>query len=211
MCGRFTLYSKSQTLTEHFQLDSAPAFSSSYNITPSSVIPIIRIYENKRELVNCHWGLIPHWAKDTKIQPINAKAETIAEKPFFRSAFNKTRCLVPANGFYEWQGQTGHKQPYYFKLKDSELLAFAGLWDRWEQEAQTIESCAIITTEANTIMNPIHHRMPVILSPEKYDEWLTCGNKELLVPYFGKMTCDPVSTVVNSPANDGSDLIQPIK
>ena len=210
MCGRFTIFSNTSKLNSHFNLASTAKFTHSYNVAPGSDIPVIRLSQNKRELVTCHWGLIPHWSKDTKLQPINAKAETISEKPFFRSTFLKSRCLIPANGFYEWQGTTGHKQPYYFKLKDSELLAFAGLWDRWEQGGKTIESCTIITTEANIIMNPIHHRMPVILDPEKYDEWLIDGNKEILIPYSGKMKCYPVSTAVNDPENNSSSLIQPV-
>lgn len=210
MCGRYTIYSNANVLKDHFNLASAEKFNHSYNITPASQIPVIRMNEGNRELVTCHWGLIPHWAKDTKLQPINAKAETISEKPFFRSVFRKSRCLIPANGFYEWQGTSGHKQPFYFKLRDSELMAFAGLWDHWEQDEKSIQSCTIITTEANFIMNPIHHRMPVILNPENYDEWLIDGNKDILLPYAGKMKCYPVSTAVNNPENNSSSLIQPL-
>ncbi len=208
MCGRFTIISNSQAMVDHFQLVTAEYFNHSYNITPSSDIPVVRLNDNKRELVNCHWGLIPHWAKETKNQPINARAETITEKPFFRSAFNKHRCLIPANGFYEWQGTSKPKQPYYFTLKDSELLAFAGLWERWEHDDNIIESCTIITTEANIIMNPVHHRMPVILDPDNYDKWLIEGGSDLLNPYSGKMKSCPVSTAVNNPANNSSSLIQ---
>jgi len=208
MCGRFTIVSNSQAMTDHFKLIAVEKFTHSYNITPSSDIPVVRLNDNKRELVNCHWGLIPHWAKDTKLQPFNAKAETIAEKPFFRSAFKKHRCLIPANGFYEWQGTSKPKQPYYFRLKDSELLAFAGLWEQWEHEGNTIESCTIITTDANIIMNPVHHRMPVILEPDNYDEWLINGGNDLLIPYTGKMKSCPVSTAVNNPENNSSALIQ---
>lgn len=210
MCGRFTIVSNSQAMTDHFQLVTAEKFTHSYNVTPSSDIPVVRLNDNKRELMNCHWGLIPHWAKDAKIQPINAKAETITEKPFFRSAFIKHRCLIPANGFYEWQGTSKPKQPYYFQLKDSELLAFAGLWEHWEHEGNTIESCTIITTEANIIMNPVHHRMPVILDPDNYDKWLIDGGSDLLNPYSGKMKSYPVSTAVNNPANNSRELIQPL-
>jgi putative SOS response-associated peptidase YedK len=155
--------------------------------------------------------LIPHWAKDTKIKPINAKAETITEKPFFRSSYKNKRCLIPANGFYEWKGSKGHKQPYYFKLEEDKLFAFAGLWDHWENEDKIIESCTIITTSANEVMKPIHNRMPVMLKPDNYDKWLHEGDKTLLKPYEKKMICYPVSTVVNNPKHNGSDLIQPIK
>ena len=211
MCGRFSVISSSKSIEEHFNLVNSGEFLHSYNVSPSNIIPIVRLDKDHRALVNMHWGLIPHWAKDTKIKPINAKAETIDKKPFFRSAFRKTRCLVPANGFYEWKRANNHKQPYYFKLKDSELLAFAGLWDRREQEGETFDSCTIITTSANDIMKPVHDRMPVILKPEDYDAWLKEGKKELLQPYSGDMIVYPVSTVVNNPKHDGKDLIEPIE
>ena len=157
-----------------------------------------------------HWGLLPHWAKDTKIQPINAKAETVDSKPFFRSSFKKHRCLIPANGFYEWKRANNHKQPYYFKLEDADLMAFAGLWDHREQDGEGMNSCTIITTEANDLMKPIHNRMPVILKPEQYDNWLEAGGKDLLIPYKGAMTVYPVSTSVNNPRNNGKDLVEPV-
>jgi len=211
MCGRFSIISNSKSLAEHFDLVKSGEYISSHNVTPSSDIPVIRTNDGQRELANCHWGLIPHWAKDTKIKPINAKAETITEKPFFRSSYKNKRCLIPANGFYEWKGSKGHKQPYYFKLEEDKLFAFAGLWDHWENEDKIIESCTIITTSANEVMKPIHNRMPVMLKPDNYDKWLHEGDKTLLKPYEEKMICYPVSTVVNNPKHNGSDLILPIK
>ena len=211
MCGRYTLYSKPKDLAEHFQIATPQRCMSSYNVAPSNEIPVIRLTANKREFVHCHWGLIPHWAKDTKIKPINAKAETLSEKPFFRTAYKKNRCLIPVNGFYEWQGTSKPKQPYYFKLRESDVFAFAGLWDAWELNGKTILSCTIITTEANFIMNPVHHRMPVILNHNDYNEWLTEGNKNLLTPYAGKMKSYPVSTAINNPNNNNSSLIHPIQ
>ncbi|MBI4006047.1 MAG: SOS response-associated peptidase [Gammaproteobacteria bacterium] len=210
MCGRFSILDDQKKLAEHFGLDHVAEYKTSYNVTPSSDIPIVRLKDQEKELVTCHWGLIPHWAKDTKFQPINAKAETVASKPFFRSAFKHNRCLIPANGFYEWKGAKGHKQPYYFKLKDAELFAFAGLWDHWESLDKTIESCTIITTSANAVMAPIHNRMPVILALNHYAAWLHEGPKELLTPYAGVMICYPVSSRVNSPKNDGKDLVEPL-
>ena len=211
MCGRFSVISDSKTVKEHFNLVRSDEFIHNYNINPSNNIPVVRLEEDGYVLANMHWGLIPHWAKDTKIKPINAKAETIDQKPFFRSAFKKYRCLIPANGFYEWKRANNHKQPYYFRLKDSELLAFAGLWDHWRHEGEAIDSCTIITTEANEQMKPVHDRMPVILDPKDYDDWLQTGNKSLLCPYSGDMIVYPVSTVVNNPKHNGKDLIEPIE
>ncbi len=206
------MISNSKDITEHFNLVRSGDYIHSYNISPSSNIPVVKLDNGERVLENMHWGFIPHWAKDTKIQPINAKSETVNSKPFFRSAFKKTRCLIPANGFYEWLRMDDHKQPYYFRLKDDELLAFAGLWDHWENpEGQSIDSCTIITTSANEIMEPIHNRMPVILDPVDYEEWLQHGGKDFLKPYAGEMVCYPVSTVVNNPRNNGKDLIEPIE
>lgn len=210
MCGRFSIISDSKSIEEHFNLARPGEFIHSYNVSPSSNIPVVRLENDNRALTNLHWGLVPHWAKDTRLKPINAKAETIDTKPFFRSAFKKYRCLIPANGFYEWKRTNKHKQPYYFKLKDTELMAFAGLWDHWEHDGATIESCAIITTDANNVMKPVHDRMPVILEPDDYDAWLLDGNKTLLQPYSGEMIAYPVSTIVNNPKHNGKDLIEPV-
>ena len=206
------MISNSKDITEHFNLVRSGDYIHSYNVSPSSNIPVVKLDNGERVLESMHWGFIPHWAKDTKIQPINAKSETVNSKPFFRSAFKKSRCLIPANGFYEWLRMGDHKQPYYFRLKDDDLLAFAGLWDHWENpEGQSIDSCTIITTVANDVMKPIHDRMPVILDPEDYEDWLEKGGKELLQPYAGEMVCYPVSTVVNNPRNNGKDLIEPVE
>lgn len=206
MCGRFSVWSDKNTILEHFGLQYAPDFRISYNIAPSQVIPVIRTIEASRELTNCRWGLVPHWSKDSKYKPINARAESVTEKPFFRDSFRKRRCLIPANGFYEWQGPKGHKQPYYIHLKDSELFAFAGLWDRWQDQ----DTCAIITTTANETMNPIHDRMPVIIRQEHYDQWLEEGEKDLLRPCEMPMESYPISGIVNKPSNDGPELIKPV-
>lgn len=210
MCGRYAIHSSQKVLEEYFKLVQSEKFIQRFNVAPSSKVPVIRLDADKLTLVNCHWGLIPHWARDTKIQPINARAETIAEKPFFKSSFRNRRCLLPANGYYEWKNESGQKQPYYCKLKDSELFAFAGLWDRWEQDNEVIESCTIITTEASISVSNIHHRMPVILRQETYQDWLGSAEPTLLQPYPGRMKCFPVSTSVNNPANNSKSLIQPL-
>ena len=210
MCGRFAIHSKQTDIEAHFGLARSEKFIQRYNVAPGTDIPVIRLQDNERELANCHWGLIPHWARDTKLQPINARAETITEKPFFKSVLKTKRCLIPANGFYEWKAVGGKKQPYYFQIKGGELFAFAGLWDRWQHEDTTIESCTIITTDANASMNPIHHRMPVILKPDDYEEWLAMPSIDLLVPYRDKLNCYPVSTDVNNPENNSRGLIQPV-
>lgn len=210
MCGRFSITSNSHDIEEHFNLVRSSEYVTSYNVSPSSMIPAVRLEDGECALANVYWGLIPHWAKDTKIKPINAKAETVDSKPFFRSAFKKSRCLILANGFYEWKKANKQKQPFYFKLKDADLMAFAGLWDRWEHDGAIIESCTIITTDANDVMKPVHDRMPVILAPDDYLAWLQEGGKSLLQPFAGEMISYPVSTAVNNPKHNGRDLIEPV-
>ncbi len=209
MCGRFAIHSTQKELETYFNLAKSEKFIQRFNVAPSSDIPVIRQEGEDLSLVNCHWGLIPSWAKDTKIKPINARAETIADKPFFKSSFRNRRCLIPANGYYEWKNEAGRKQPYYCRLKNSSLFAFAGLWDRWERDDTVIESCTIITTEANIATSSIHHRMPVILDQVQHWQWLQAGGLDLLQPYTGRMACFPVSTEVNNPVNNSKSLIQP--
>lgn len=210
MCGRFSILNNKSSLVKHFALADSEEFNNSYNVTPSDKIPVIRLNNGGRQLANCQWGFIPHWAKDDKFKPINARAETLMDKPFFRSAVRNNRCLVPASGFYEWKGQKGNKQPWYFRLKEAELFAFAGLWDHWEGPDIKINSCTIITTNANAVMAPVHRRMPVILDPDQYDEWLIKRNMDILSPYSGEMICYPVSKKVNSPDSEGEELIRPL-
>lgn len=210
MCGRFYLDSNPEDLAHHYSLDDPVDFFTSYNITPSSIIPVIRQHENSRQLINCSWGLIPHWAKTTKYKPFNARAETIDQKPFFRYAFQHNRCLIPANGYYEWSGPQGHKQPFLIKLSKTDLFSFAGLWEHWQSANKIIETCTIITTIANEKIRPVHDRMPVILDPGQYDEWLINGSSEMLTPYTGAMIYYPVSRKVNSPVSEGRELIEPL-
>jgi putative SOS response-associated peptidase YedK len=191
-----------------------------YNIAPSQSIAAIRVAPEarQREFVRLHWGLIPPWAKDRKIgySTINARAETVDSKPSFRSAFKKRRCLILADGFYEWQkSEDKKKQPFHIHMKDNRPFAFAGLWERWKGGGEEIESCTIIVTEGNDVMKPIHDRMPVILDPADYGLWLdpeadnASQLRELLQPYAGDdLEADPVSTLVNSPKNDVAACVE---
>lgn len=212
MCGRYTLYSNGRELERYYGTGACPQFKQSYNIVPSTGCPVIRLdKDQKREIALCNWGLVPRWAKSgSKIRPINAKAETVGKKPFFRHAFKQQRCLVPANGFYEWKGTSGNKQPYYIKPVGKAFFSFAGLWDHWESPEETIESFTIITTRANRVMSPIHSRMPVILAADNLDKWLHEGGKELLEHCpDDQIEITVVSTRVNRPTHDSADLIRP--
>ena len=212
MCGRYALHSLIGDLREHFGLFGELDFPPRYNIVPSLNLPVVRHGDGGRELALCQWGLIPAWSKTMpKNRPINARAETVAEKPFFRTAFRRRRCLVPANGFYEWQRNGTRKQPWYVRLKGAELFAFAGIWDSWDNSGQTLDTFAIITTGACETMRAIHDRMPVILDADQYGPWLEIGNPDLLAPYAGELAAYPVSTRVNSPANDSRGLIEPVR
>lgn len=222
MCGRFTQTAGPEVIAEQFQLKERPLFTARYNIAPSQSVVAIRIApeSSTRTCIMLRWGLIPSWAKDTKIgaQCINAKAETVAEKPAFRAAFKKRRCLVLADGFFEWQVHGTRKQPMWIGLKTKLPFAFAGLWEHWQPpEGESIETCTIITTEANDLMKPLHARMPVILSPSSYDHWLDPGFADIamlnsfLRPYPSEdVMAYPVSTLVNSPRNDVRQCLEPL-
>jgi putative SOS response-associated peptidase YedK len=223
MCGRFALYSDPFTLARRFETDAPPELRPRYNVAPSQNIPIVREVGEKRRFAMARWGLVPHWAKDVKIgySMINARAETMAEKPAFRNAFRHRRCLIPADGFYEWQAIAGSKvkQPWFIVLGDSEPMAFAGLWEQWRTpEGEELESCSIIVTEANEIMRPIHERMPVILAPDDWNAWLGTESRDiqalqnLLKPYPAEdMVAWPVSTKVNSPRNDSVECVEALE
>ncbi len=217
MCGRYTLKTPTNVLAEWFEIEESPSsLTPSYNIAPTQEVAAV-IEDDKRKLEMFHWGLIPSWAKDPAIgnKMINARAETVHEKPSFRSAFKKRRCLILADGFYEWQKTDSGKQPFYIHMKDGSPFAFAGLWEDWKN-GEEIRSCAIITTDANDLMGEIHHRMPVILHPENYEMWLdpSFDEKEpltaLLKPYPDEaMEAYPVSRRVNRPANNEPSCIEP--
>ena len=214
MCGRFTLTKPPDTITQHFALpkSASAAARPRYNIAPSQTVLAVRVRPGQaaRELAQPQWGLIPAWTRDLKTcpKPINARAETIASRPAFRDAFNVRRCLIPADGFYEWQPAGKRKQPWFIHRADDGLFAFGGLWDAWCDPAtgELVETCAIITTAPNDLMAQVHDRMPLILDPADYDAWLSPRQPpptELLRPYPPcEMRMHPVSPLVGSPSND---------
>lgn len=220
MCGRYTIKTPAQDIVRFFGLADIPELTPRFNVAPTQSVLCIREANGNREGVLLKWGLVPSWADDPAIgnRLINARAETVASKPAFRAAFKRRRCLVVADGFYEWQKVNAKtKQPWYFQLTDGEPFAFAGLWESWGEEDSSLETCTLITTEANELVGSVHERMPVILPPEKYDLWTNPaleGGKQLadlLRPYPDQeMTGYPVSTQVNSPRNDGPDLIEAV-
>jgi len=217
MCGRFILTSPGKDLAEHFGLLSEPEISPRFNIAPTQEVATIKLAPdaNGKRLAYLKWGLVPFWAKDTSIGSslINARCETLSQKPAFRAAFKRRRLLIPANGFYEWMKVKDRKQPYLIQLADRSLFAFAGLWDHWEGlENVVLESCTIITTESNDLLRPIHDRMPVIISRNDYDSWLNLkvSGQELCQPYpSSEMICFPVNPKVNRSSYEQPDCIEP--
>jgi putative SOS response-associated peptidase YedK len=219
MCGRYTLATSEAALQAEFGLDEIPAdYRPRYNIAPGQeVLAVIRDGDRLRAGW-LRWGLIPFWAGDPSIgnRMINARAETLATKPAFRQAFERRRCLILADGFYEWQAQGAAKVPYWIHLEDRRPFAFAGLWDRWRPpEGEPVVSCTIVTTQATEALRPIHERMPVILPPGARERWLDpeAGQEEriaLLRPYAGAdLAAHAVTTLVNSPRNDTPECIAP--
>lgn len=221
MCGRFAQRTDAKRLAREFKVSDVPEVEARYNIAPTQDILGIRRAEDEREAVFLKWGLIPSWAKDSSIgaKLINARSETVMEKPSFREAFKKRRCIIPADGFYEWQRTGGKKQPFFFQMRDKRPFGFAGLWEKWRAEdGQALETCTILTTEANEVLRLVHDRMPVILHPGDYELWLEDDArnvdlmKELLRPYpSSEMVSYPVSTLVNNTSNYGAELLNPVQ
>lgn len=221
MCGRFARKSDPRRLAKEFGVAAAPEVEPSYNVAPTQSILAVRQDNDGREMSFFRWGLVPSWAKDASISArlINARSETVEEKPSFREAFKRRRCVIPADGFYEWKREGGRKQPFFFRMRDERPFGFAGLWERWEGEGgQAINSCTILTTGANDVLSPVHDRMPVILHPGDYPLWLESDEREqqllreLLRAYPAEeMVGYPVSLLVNSPSNRGAELVNEVR
>jgi putative SOS response-associated peptidase YedK len=222
MCGRFTLRAKPSALSEEFDLHEVPNLRPRFNIAPNQPVAVVRfdLHEGARRFDFLTWGLVPSWADDAGIgdRLINARAETVAEKPAFRHPFRTRRCLVIADGFYEWQRQDGWKRPFFVHMKDDRPFAFAGLWEHWEKDEEPIYSCVLLTTDANEVLAPIHDRMPVILPRSAYDLWLDPSVHDpkrlepLLVPFpADQMEAYPVSRLVNDPGNDVPECMAPVR
>ena len=218
MCGRYSLIVDASVLAGVFEIDPPRDLKPRFNIAPTQTVPIVRAgREAPREWAEVRWGLVPLWAKDSKIgaRMINARGETVAEKPSFRSAVKSRRCLIPADGFYEWVATNGGKRPHFIHFADGRPFAFAGLWERWDKGGdQPLDTCTIITTTPNRLVAGLHDRMPVILAPDVFREWLAPQPlapdrlQDLLVPCpTAGMEAYPVSTHVNKPTNDDPDCI----
>lgn len=218
MCGRYALYGPTSRLREQFGVEPDDRLDR-YNIAPTQQAPVIRSSGSGPELVDARWGLVPSWAKDPAglAHPINAKLETAAEKPMFRHAFKRGRVLVPASAFYEWQPGPDHKQPYCILPRDGGMFAFGGLLEQWASPEGTIWTFAILTTAANELMRPIHDRMPVIIDPANYGDWLdpelmdAAAIHRLAEPFpSDRMRAHPVGRAVGNPRSQGPQLVQPL-
>ena len=224
MCGRFVQYSPLQTIQQMLDVGTVSfEVIPNYNVAPTQKIITVIKHNNENKLEKLHWGLVPFWAKDISIgsRMINARAETVSQKPSFRNAFRKRRCLIPADGFYEWKGEKGNKQPYYVSIPSGEPFSFAGLWETWTDketgEESVYKSCTIITTAASESIREIHHRMPAILDPEFHEKWL---NTDIQDPkalqviindgIIHNMSFYPVSKLVNSVKNNDPNCIKPV-
>jgi putative SOS response-associated peptidase YedK len=221
MCGRFARATELEAILRRLRFDTSELteLHPRYNVAPGQAVAVVQVEDGRRVLASFRWGLIPSWAKDAKIafSLINARAETVAEKPAFRAAFKSRRCLIPATAFYEWEKVgTKKKQPFAFAMRDGEVFAFAGLWERWNDiEAGLVQSCSIITTQANGVVRPVHDRMPVIVAPNDFAAWLDpqTGPVDLhglLRPYpAAEMIGWPVSSYVSNARNEGPECLAP--
>lgn len=217
MPARAVLTATVAELAEQFGLAAGPPLHPRYNLAPEQDVPVVRVMNGARELANLRWGLIPHWSGDPpREKHVNARSETVAEKPSFRDAFRARRCLVPFSGFYGWKGPAGQKQPYYFQPTGG-LFACAGIWDRWEGLDGTVETVSVLTMPSNALVMPMDPRMPVVVNGADFAAWLDpkeANPKKLLAsfePYPAEqMECWPISKRVNDPANDDAGLLEPI-
>lgn len=219
MCGRFAQRLPARKVAKQFKVEEVPPLAERYNVAQAQAVLTVREASGGREATILKWGLVPRWAKDPGIgnKLINARSETVTEKPSFREAFARRRCLVPLDGSYEWARRGDRKRPFYFHMRDGEPFAIAGLWERWEGEGEPLETCTLLTTEANELLAPYHDRMPVILMPGDYEAWLDPDVRDsreltkLLRPYaHAEMRTYAVSALVNSPSNDDPRCVEPI-
>ena len=220
MCGRYTLSSPGDAVAELLELKTAPELAPRYNIAPTQESAVVRLTAEGRTLEQLRWGLVPYWAAEPGVgnRMINARSESAADKPAFRSSLRRRRCLVPADGFFEWRRTPAGKQPYLIRLAGGGPFAFAGLWDRWiPHHGSPIESFTILTTRPNELTAAVHDRMPVILAPPDHGLWLDPEERrpERLMPLLqpfpaDEMTAFPVSSVVNAPANDAPECVAPL-
>jgi putative SOS response-associated peptidase YedK len=220
MCGRYELHSHPAAIALTFGLAHPPDVHARYNVAPSTEVPIVRVNaEGQRELVRMRWGLVPRWAKDPAIgaRMINARGETVADKPSFRMSYRRHRCLLPADGFYEWMtvgaGEPPRREPQHVGMADGSLFGFGGLYERWRSaDGDVLDTCTIVTTEANALLRPVHDRMPLIVPPQHYARWLDPANADvadLIAPYpSAAMAYYPVSARVNSVRHDDASLIE---
>ncbi len=217
MCGRYTLKTSPQAVAEAFGLADMPLFTPRYNIAPTQLVATVSLDRGRRALYWRRWGLVPSWADDPAIgnRLINARADTVADKPSFRGAFKKQRCLIVADGFYEWKKIGKTKQPYYVRMRDGRPFGFAGLAENWRRGELAIDSCSLITTEPNSVMAAIHDRMPVILPPDQWPIWLDPTFEDrakllaMLRPYLADdLIASPVGMTVNNPRNEGPGCIE---
>jgi putative SOS response-associated peptidase YedK len=219
MCGRYLIMTPPEVIRRLFRYVEQPNFPPRHNVAPTQPVPIVRMIDGQKHFALVRWGLIPPWVKDPRgfTLLINARAETINEKPAFRNAMKRRRCLFPADGFYEWKTDGGRKRPFVARPKTGGPMAFAGLWETWTgPNGEEVETAAIVTTEANAEMGAIHHRAPVIVSPEQFDFWLDCANinEQDAASLFvrapeGSMEVYEISTAVNRVANDSPELLKP--
>ncbi len=222
MCGRYQVHTPIEQIAREFHAvltEDTAELVPRYNVAPSLKVPAVRVRGSVRELTALTWGLVPSWAKDLSgTRPINARAETVFDAPLFRTAIRRRRCLLPANGFYEWQQRAGGRQPWHIDMLDGRLFALGGIWEYWRSTAdKAVVSCAIVVTDANELMAEIHQRMPVIIARADYARWLDSSWSDpaeianLLVPYpADEMRAYPVSMRVNNAKNEGADLARPV-
>ena len=220
MCGRFTVTSSPEAVRAMFRYPEQPNFPPRYNVAPTQPIAIVRLNEGKRQFALMRWGLLPSWVKDPRGFALlfNARGESVLDKPAFKNAMKRRRCLIPADGFYEWQADGARRRPFYVRARSGEPFAFAGLWETWMgPNGEELDTVAIVTTTANRTLRHIHERMPVILSPDAYDLWLDCARVDdvtaaaLLAPApDGLLEAYEISTAVNRVANDDPKLLEPL-